>query len=567
MSTEQPNLVGRDPDAPPRTRRALDQLKDRINSLQRQGILVQAGDTEWTLDVSSLVNATSGGAALLFDNEGEESFPIPGPQGVQGFIGPTGPQGLQGQPGVTFAPDADQGEEGMPVPGPVGPTGATGSTGSIGPQGIQGLPGPTLLMESDQGEEGMPIPGPVGPQGSTGSTGLTGLQGLPGPSMFLEPEQGEEGMPIPGSPGQQGATGSTGSAGSQGIQGVPGSTIFLEPDTGEEGMPIPGHAGATGATGSTGSAGSQGIQGLPGPALLLEGDQEEYAWWLGAGNDSDLVHRYRSETISGQKTFAATQLFQGPTLLQQQLGDGGNWYKIGRSTSTGFMANAGTQDGFIGWLFDGTGGGTGNATVPLTLKNGTDGSVNSAQFQAQNSAGNLAYQGVTAPSYSSFTPLNSGAAFWISFGVPAIYGAQDSQQIKFTQNAVIIATVSTGGNWSFAGHLSTTGTTPSIASGTAAGTTPTVSVTGNDQRGIVSVTLGTAPPIGGGTLFTVTFAVAWVAAPYVVTCPANTAAATYSALNVMPQASVTTTTFIMTSTGLTGPGAGTVLAWNYHCIG
>ena len=53
---------------------------------------------------------------------------------------------------------------------------------------------------------------------------------------------------------------------------------------------------------------------------------------------------------------------------------------------------------------------------------------------------------------------------------------------------------------------------PTVAAGTAAGTSPTVSVAGTDEFGVVSVTGGSGSP-SAGTLATVTFSEAYATTP------------------------------------------------------
>ena len=53
------------------------------------------------------------------------------------------------------------------------------------------------------------------------------------------------------------------------------------------------------------------------------------------------------------------------------------------------------------------------------------------------------------------------------------------------------------------GHLFLSAQTPTIAAGVAAGTSPTVSISGSDQRGVVTITTGTSPTTG--VLATVTY--------------------------------------------------------------
>jgi hypothetical protein len=58
----------------------------------------------------------------------------------------------------------------------------------------------------------------------------------------------------------------------------------------------------------------------------------------------------------------------------------------------------------------------------------------------------------------------------------------------------------------------TNGSTPSISAGTGAGTSPTVSVTGNDIAGYITITTGTSPTAGGDVV-TITFATALTNTP------------------------------------------------------
>lgn len=63
------------------------------------------------------------------------------------------------------------------------------------------------------------------------------------------------------------------------------------------------------------------------------------------------------------------------------------------------------------------------------------------------------------------------------------------------------------------------GVTPTIAAGTGAGTSPAVSVTGDDRSGKVNITIGSAP--APGILATITFANAFTVAPNIVLSPGD----------------------------------------------
>lgn len=108
------------------------------------------------------------------------------------------------------------------------------------------------------------------------------------------------------------------------------------------------------------------------------------------------------------------------------------------------------------------------------------------------------------------------------------------------------------------------GNTPTIAAGTGAGTSPTVSVVGTDTAGTITITTGTSPT-ANATIATITFAGgAYNSAPYVSLTPSNKAAATLSGAN-MPFPSSTTTTFVLTSS-TTALTAATTYTFNYLIV-
>jgi hypothetical protein len=107
------------------------------------------------------------------------------------------------------------------------------------------------------------------------------------------------------------------------------------------------------------------------------------------------------------------------------------------------------------------------------------------------------------------------------------------------------------------------GTTPSIAAGASAGTSPTVSVIGNNMDGIITVTTGTAPT-ANGILATVTMSGSF-AYPTSTTCilqPANAATAAVTGSNEV-YVTGTTTTFVINA-NTTALSASTSYVWRYH---
>jgi len=95
-------------------------------------------------------------------------------------------------------------------------------------------------------------------------------------------------------------------------------------------------------------------------------------------------------------------------------------------------------------------------------------------------------------------------------------------------------------------HIIGSSSAPTIAAGTGAGTSPTVSISGNDLIHKVTITTGTSPT-ASATVATITFNVAYGVAPKIILTPVNSAAA---ALNGTAQiyvddASTTTTVYVI----------------------
>jgi hypothetical protein len=116
-------------------------------------------------------------------------------------------------------------------------------------------------------------------------------------------------------------------------------------------------------------------------------------------------------------------------------------------------------------------------------------------------------------------------------------------------------------------HIIGNSSAPTIAAGTGAGTSPTISISGTDAGGFISLTTGTSPS-ASATVFTVTFNVAYGAAPKsVVLTPGgpNTATLSGNAAVYADEASTSTTQFIA-KVGSTNLTAATTYIWYYHVI-
>lgn len=110
-------------------------------------------------------------------------------------------------------------------------------------------------------------------------------------------------------------------------------------------------------------------------------------------------------------------------------------------------------------------------------------------------------------------------------------------------------------------------TTPGIAAGAGAGTGPTISITGNDLEGYVTLTPGTSPA-ASSTVWTVTFEEAFGTAPKtVMIVPVD-----YHAVNTLPTGriphfgTVSTTTWTFENPNPVGIASGTEYVWAYRVI-
>jgi hypothetical protein len=133
--------------------------------------------------------------------------------------------------------------------------------------------------------------------------------------------------------------------------------------------------------------------------------------------------------------------------------------------------------------------------------------------------------------------------------------------VDTTNKIVTVSSLVSTGNITVSGHIITSGTAPGIAAGTAACTTPTVSVSGNDTSGIITVTTGTGCA-ASGTLATISFATAFGAAPHVLLTPGSSTALTLGAY--VDDATITTNSFVLGTNS--APINSTAYKWNYEVL-
>ncbi len=178
-------------------------------------------------------------------------------------------------------------------------------------------------------------------------------------------------------------------------------------------------------------------------------------------------------------------------------------------------------------------------------------------------------QNVSTTGAAALDVINGyGSTTQITFRATAVASqTADVFQIVNSGGAVVVSispagdlTVKNGivnGDLTVKNKIVTNGATPTIAAGAAAGTGATVSVTGNDISGVITITTGTSPT--SGTLATLTFALPYATAPRV-TLSANNA----SAAQLTNYVASTTTNFTL-STPAT-PVASTTYTFYYHVI-
>lgn len=148
---------------------------------------------------------------------------------------------------------------------------------------------------------------------------------------------------------------------------------------------------------------------------------------------------------------------------------------------------------------------------------------------------------------------NSSTAFQIqnSSGTPLLVA--DTSNMVVSVRAFEIGTTLT-----LDGHVITAGTAPTIAAGAAACTTPTVSVSGNDTAGQITITTGTGCG-ATGLLATVTFHGAYGAAPHVQLTPRSAQAA-----GLLVYQTATTTQFTLNCS--TAPSDTTTYVFDYLTV-
>lgn len=113
-------------------------------------------------------------------------------------------------------------------------------------------------------------------------------------------------------------------------------------------------------------------------------------------------------------------------------------------------------------------------------------------------------------------------------------------------------------------HFIGNSTTPTIATGTGAGTTPTIAIAGTDAGFQITLTTGTSPAASNATIATVTFNTVYASAPYASrTAVNNNAAALTGTTEVFP---TTTTSTLLLKSGSAALTAATQYIWHFLVV-
>lgn len=197
------------------------------------------------------------------------------------------------------------------------------------------------------------------------------------------------------------------------------------------------------------------------------------------------------------------------------------------------------------------------AAGPYTKADGTTGTYAGTATQAMTAsatsnvyltdAGVLTISTVSFPTTGNYLPLAVVVA-----GASTITSVTDARRYQRSRG----------------GHVHIGIGTPTIAAGAGAGTSPTATIAGSDQAGLIAVTTGTTPT-ASAVVATATFGQAWsAAARTVLLIPANAATAALSGTGAVyvDSAGVTTTQFTL-SVGSSALAASTAYKWWYQVMG
>lgn len=216
----------------------------------------------------------------------------------------------------------------------------------------------------------------------------------------------------------------------------------------------------------------------------------------------------------------------------------------------------------------------GNAATGVMPSLSATGSDTDISFNLKPKGSGIVQIKSTAPSLSLYNTSGGFEALSITGSILSARGGQDLIFISNGSNTVFSDTNSAGhvvfnsnildvtfNQKAIVTHIEGSGTSPTIVAGVGAGTSPTVSVTGNDFSHQVTVITGTLPTGTNAVVATITFASAFSGTPRPVFSSANAATATLSGVSMVFMDGASSTTYTITS-GVTALTAATTYKFN-----
>lgn len=206
-----------------------------------------------------------------------------------------------------------------------------------------------------------------------------------------------------------------------------------------------------------------------------------------------------------------------------------------------------------------------NAAIPGSIFSIQTGTLNDATTSASTTVTDAVLNGISS---GLLTATNSSVTYTNAYAFYVNGAPGASTNVTITNGYAL----GVGGPASFLAnvylpHSIYRSNTPGIAAGTGAGTSPTVSISGTDVDGDVTVTTGTIPVGSNATIATITFASGYSYPNHVypMITPANALTAALSGIT-MVYTTGGTSSWVITS-GTTALTAATTYVWHYNVSG
>lgn len=299
--------------------------------------------------------------------------------------------------------------------------------------------------------------------------------------------------------------------------------------------------------------GSSGWKWSPSPTITDSSTGWTQVTWTATAPAGALFGDFELGNISGPGT---THYFDDVVATDMSSGSSFSSLNLGTANAQGI--NIGNVSQINPTTIDGGGISLAAGQGNLTISGGAVNITAAADATFASTGGVLTLKGAGGSGAGVVVEpvTNSATAF-----VVQSTGGASILSVDTTGSIVTVVNLVATGALTVDGHLITGGSTPTITAGAAACTTPTVSVSGNDTSGTITITTGTGCT-GGGTLVTVGFANPFGAAPTVVLTPGSPISQTLGAY--VDDSTISTTSFDL-GTNAT-PASSQTFKWNYFVV-